>query len=501
MAEGGCRLSAVPRRPDRLAKVEPPVVAGRVPVHDLDAEAAVLSACLEERAVSRVRDIVRAEHFYSEANGRIFEAVIALADDEEPIDIVTVASWLRDRERLAQVGGAGYLQQIAYSTPAVANVEAHARIVREKARIRSVVATCQRAAAEGYGDVGDPAEWLDALAAKIEEAALDGAPAAGVLLGKAMHGYYGRIASNAPPDGLPTGYPDIDRLLGGLYKKRVAILGARPGVGKSSLARGIARNVACHQLCDVRGQPLPVRLGVVLFSLEMSLDEVAGGFMCAEAGVDTKLAEMRGLETADWANLAAIAPKVSTMAITIDDTAGLSLADIRARTRRYASDFARLKTDFSGKVPAPPVRLALVIIDQVQLIRTPGAKGVTRQQELGEVSRGLKKMAKEFDVPILALAALNRDVEKAGRRPQLSDLRECGDLESDADVVAFLHRDQRTAEERAASGGRREKGGEKELQPGEAEFIVRKARIGSVGKASLRFYASCARFDPWSPDR
>lgn len=465
------------RRKGTLEKVEPPVVAGRVPPNDLDAEAAVLAAVLLERDVlARVLEILKPEYFYSEANGRIFEAASRLLEDGSTVDIVSVASWLRDRDRLAGVGGAKYLAQLSDATPAVANVMDHAAIVHEKWRTRQLIATCQRVAAEAYGDTGPTQDFISAALESVEAIATNGVKAPGEVLGAVLQSYWAKF--DAKPIGFKTGYVDIDRKLGGLQPGRKYVIGARPGVGKSSLARGIGRNVAA-----LKEEGVP-RLGVVIFALEMMAEETAIGMLCTEAHVDQKKLGAKFCNAQEYRDLSEASATLANLPIVIDDQTGLTAMDIRARAKMYAREFQRRKE---------PTELGLIIIDQIQLVRTAGRPGSTRQQELGEVSRSLKNMAKDMKVPVIELAALNRDSEKEKRRPVLSDLRECGDLESDADVVAFLHRDMRTPEERAGETG---KGRPRELpDEGVCEFIIRKARVGETGIVGLRFTPHCTRFD------
>ena len=456
-------------------KREPPVIAGRVPPHDLSAEAAVLSAVLIEKALDTVSGIVTAADFYSEGNGRIFQAAVDMAADGRPIDIQTMASWLRDREYLQEVGGASYIMQLAYEVPMMANVAAYAETVRDKARVRRAIAACQRIAAEGYGDVGPVNDFLEAAERTLGDVAMHGRRSVAQYLGAALQTIWSNVvAGGAKPTGIPTGFVDVDRKLGGLQRKRTYVIGARPGVGKSSWARALAMNVSS---IDTGTDP---RHGVLIFALEMTREEIALGVLCSQAGVDPKRLAQALCGDAEWAALTDVVPSMANLPILIDDTSSLSLTDIRARTKMAQVDLAKAKT-----------RLAVVIIDQMQLVKTAGKKGASRQQELGEISRGLKQLAKDMDVAVIELAALNRDSEKEKRRPQLSDLRESGDFESDGDVVAFLHRDMRTPEEKESDKGKRGDVPE----DGVCEFIIRKARVGETGLVSLKFTARCTRFD------
>ncbi len=489
---GGRAMQQAQRYDDKGDERALPVVAGRVPPHDLQAEAAVLSAVLLDRdSLDRVLEILQPEHFYSDANRLVYETCRDLASEGTPIDIVSVASRLRDRELIRQVGGASYLGQLVDATPAVAHVAAHARVVREKWRLRCLIATCQRFAAEGYGDVGQTQQFID----EAEQAVYDIArtPEASTVhpLKDVLTIAFKQItAAKERGDqitGIPTGFFDLDKKTAGLHKGDLMIIAARPGMGKTALALNIAVNVAAPQMVSMPG---PADAGyedqpqekpgyaVAFFSLEMPKEQVATRLVCAEARVDLGKLRQGHLSQRDWANLTQGASVLSTLPVWIDDKPALSLLELRAKVRRLQADLGRGADD--DQRPG----LGLVVVDYLQLMQ--GRKGVnSREQEISEISRGLKQLAKELEVPVVALSQLNRGVETRGtkdKRPLLADLRESGAIEQDADTIVFIYRDDYYNPETTT-------------ERGISELIVAKQRNGPTGKVRVRFLASCTRFD------
>jgi replicative DNA helicase len=467
--------------------VDPPPVAGRVPPHDLDAEAAVLSAILlDGDALDRVLEILKAEHFYSHANGRIFQAAQQLAIEQSPIDIVSVASWLRDREWLPKMGGTAYLAQLADATPAVGHVEAHARVVFEKWRLRELIATCQRGAAEGYGDVGHVQTFLDAFEGHIFALTHDRRASGHTIapIAEGMREGFDKINEAAARGdrltGIPTGYDRLDAEIAGLHDGDLTIVAARPGMGKTSFVMCIAVNVAKPRPLGNGGtQP---GFGVCVFSMEMPRDQIAMRAACAEGRVDLGRLRRGHLLANDWRALTESASFISRLPIWVDDTPGLSVLELRAKVRRIQAHFNREAAD-----DKPAQRVGLVVVDYLQLMR--GRDGVqSREQEISEISRGLKGLAKELKLPVIALSQLNRAVESRGKdkRPQLSDLRESGAIEQDADTIVFIYRDDYYNPETTDAKGI-------------AELLIAKQRSGPTGRVKVRFTASCTRFDNLAP--
>ncbi|WP_438015601.1 replicative DNA helicase [Sorangium sp. So ce315] len=484
------------RRGQRPQRIEPPIVAGRVPPHDLDAEAAVLSAILLHRdALDRVLEILKAEHFYSEANSRIYEGAQELAAAGTPIDIVSVASWLRDRERLAQVGGAAYLAQLADATPAVAHVAAHARVVYEKWRVRQLIATCQRVAAEGYGDVGVVQEFIDGAEQAVYQLARTPQGTSTQPIAQVLKAAFEQITAAAERGdritGISTGYEKLDAKTAGLHDGDLTIVAARPGMGKTSFVLNLAVNVASPRAVSSPGpdemghgvERHDPGFGAAVFSLEMPREQLATRMVCSEGRVDVGKLRQGFLQPDDWRRLTEAASFLSTLPVWIDDTPAITLLELRAKVRRIQAEYDRPPSNGSAGR-----RVGLVVIDYLQLMK--GRDGVnSREQEISEISRGLKQLAKELKVAVIALSQLNRAVETRttkDKRPQLSDLRESGAIEQDADNIIFIYRDEYYNAETTN-------------QKGIAELIVAKQRNGPTGKVLTRFTSSCTRFDNLAP--
>jgi replicative DNA helicase len=469
--------------------VDPGEVAGRVPPHNLDAEAAVLSACMLTRHASDAALLVlRPEHFYSESNARIFQAIQHLAITRTPIDVVAVGGWLHDREWLPKIGGTAYLAQLADATPTIGHVSTHARMVFGKWRVRQAIATHQRFAAEGYGDVGDEDEWLKA-GAEATDALAHGNATQKQLVGLAtpLRTAFTKIQDAAARGdrilGIPTGYDRLDAKIAGLNDGDLVIVAGRPGMAKTSLALNVAANVASPRMKRVEGQDVSEPgFGVCVFSLEMPEDQCAVRMACSEGKVDLGRVRQGQLQPDDWRKLTEGASYLSNLPIWIDDTPAIGLLELRAKVRRQQAAFDREAT--SGK---PAQRIGLVVVDYLQLMK--GREDApSREQEISEISRGLKALAKELNVCVMALSQLNRAAETRGKdkRPQLSDLRESGAIEQDADTVIMLYRDEYYNPETTAAKGI-------------AELIIAKQRNGPTGKVKVRFNASCTRFDNLEP--
>jgi replicative DNA helicase len=468
----------------------PPPIAGRIPPHDLDAEAAVLSAILLEReALDKVLELLRAEHFYSEANRRIYEAAIELSTKGTPIDIVSVAGVLRDRERLAQVGGSAYLAQLVDAVPSVAHVETYARMVREKWRVRQLIATCQRVAAEGYGDVGEVQAFIDDAEQAVYEIARTPEASTVQRIEPIIRSVFEQITELARRGeritGAPTGFERLDAKTAGLHDGELTIVAARPGMGKTSFVLNIAVNVASPKTVadaadegstgDAREEP---GMGVAVFSLEMPREQLASRMVCSEGRVDVGKMRQGFLQDRDWNSLTQAASFLYRLPIWIDDTPSLGVLELRAKVRRLQAEYNR--TDSEGRLTQ---RIGLVIVDYLQLM-SGSQNASSREQEISEISRGLKRLSKELRVPVIALSQLNRAVETRGtkdKRPQLSDLRESGAIEQDADNIIFIYRDDYYEQESE--------------QKGIAELIVAKQRNGPTGKVKVRFESAYTRFD------
>lgn len=462
---------------------------GRVPPSDLDAEAAVLSAVLLSReAFDTVSENLSPEHFYVEANRRVYESVVELATKNRAIDTVSVAGHLKDRGRLDQIGGTPYLGQLVDATPAVAHVQEHARTVVEKWRLRSLIAICQRFAAEGYGDCGDIQEFVDEAEQSIFQLAQVKADTDVIPVRDAIQSAF-HILTEARQrgggvTGFSTGFTELDRRTSGMHKGDLYIVAGRPGMGKTSFVLNLAANVASPKLVKSSEPGAPAREemgdGVVFFSLEMPREQLASRMLSSEARVDMASLRSGQVGPDEWNKLTEAAARLGRLPLWLDDTPAISLLDLRAKLRRLQAELRRH--------PDGPKEMGLVAIDYLQLMS--GRKGVSsREQEISEISRGLKQLAKEMQVPVVALSQLNRGVETRNakdKRPQLSDLRESGAIEQDADAIMFIYRDEYYFEDSPARG--------------EAEVIVAKQRNGPTGTVRVKFTQQYTRFDNLASD-
>lgn len=471
----------------RAKEVEnPPPIEGRVPPNDLDAEAAVLSAVmLDPAAMDRVVDL-KPEHFYSEAHRRIFEACLELKQSGQPIDVVQVGTWLKDRQRLAQVGGTGYLSQILDAAPVVANVAAYGQTIHEKYRIRQLILACQRVTAEGYVDYGEPQAFIDRAEQAVYNIARTSSKQSTERLLDVMKKAFKRlndaVARGDRITGVPTGYDRYDRMTAGLHEGDLSIVAARPGMGKTSFVLNVAANVAAPRGRELANDPNQrwedAGVGAVVFSLEMPREQLANRMVCSEAKVDVSKMRTGHLSPQDWSKLTQAASFLGSLPIWIDDSPGLTLLELRSKVRRLQSEF-----DTRDEEGRKIKKIGLVVVDYLQLMK--GRDGVSsREQEISEISRGLKGLAKELEVPVVALSQLNRAVEtrsEKSKRPQISDLRESGAIEQDADNIIFIYRDEYYNQDSA--------------EQGIAELIIAKQRNGPTGTAKVRFDRQYTRFD------
>lgn len=460
-------------------------VEGRVPPHDLDAEGAVLSAVMvDPSAYDKVSDIIKPEHFYSEAHRRIFEACAACAIDGKPIDVVTVATWLRDCERLAQAGGMAYLTEVLNTAPAVANVEAYAKTIFERWYARQGILICQRYTSAGYaglGSYGGGVGYVQALADDVYALTCVDARTqvqeVRVVLRSAFQAILAAKERGSHISGIATGFDRYDRLTGGLHAGELTIIAARPGMGKTSLALQFLTGAASMAVRPPTETETPTRnapkaYGAILFSLEMDREPVVTRMVCCEAKVDLTRVRTGALTPTDWSKLTQAAKHLGELRLWIDDQPALTVSELRSKVRRTIA-----------QAEHEEIEVVLVVVDYLQLMEGSGNEQ-SREQEVSGISRGLKKLAKELHLPIVALSQLNRAVETRGaqgKRPQLSDLRESGAIEQDADNICFIYRDEyynRESEDRNI-----------------AELIVAKQRNGSVDTVRVRWDGAYTRFD------
>lgn len=394
--------------------------AGRVPPHDLQAEAAVLShLLLHADDYDLVAGVLTPSHFYSDANRHVFEGMGALSAAGELIDIVTVVTWLKDRDRLAQVGGSPYVSQLLDSIPAVANVVAHAEIVRDKWTKRQLIARCQVFAAEAYASEDSGRSLVQRAESNLAELGSDGALAKFELIGPLIATEIDKLAaaqaSGITFTGIDTGFRRLNAMTAGLHDGDLVVVAGRPGMGKSAFVTNIAVNVA-------RAHPGRPRYGAAIFSLEMPKEQLALRIACAEERVDAADARANRLTPAQWALMTQAAVDLARMPLWIDDTSSISILELRARVKKLQRDIA------AGRGEQECDRLGLVAVDYMQLMQGMRQYGDSREREVSLLSAGLKQLAKDLSVPVMALSQLNRSPDKGAggdKRPKLSDLREC----------------------------------------------------------------------------
>ena len=444
----------------------------KLPPQNIEAEQKVLGAVLTDaEAINRIVDLVRPEDFYRAAHQTIFAAMLAMADAREPIDLVTLPERLRGSNSLESVGGASYLATLVSLTPTSANIPAHARIVRDKALLRGMIHAANAIASDGYDEdqKASPAELLDRAEARIF--AIGEKRSGGMLvpmknaIGPSFAIVEERYDRKGSVVGLETGFVDLDEMTAGLQQGNLVIVAGRPSMGKTAFALNIAAYAAIQK-----------KKKAAIFSLEMSREELVLRMLGSEARVNANRIRTGKLQERDWKPLSDAAGALAEAEIAIDDTAAISALELRARARRMKAETG----------------LDLVIVDYLQLMRGTGEEK-NREQEISGISRSLKALAKELRVPVIALSQLNRGVEtraERNKRPQLSDLRESGAIEQDADVIIFLYREEiynkcTCAWDAPCLCMRR----------GTAEAIVGKQRNGPTGTVDLTFMGKWTRFE------
>lgn len=432
----------------------------RIPPQNVEAEQSVLGAMLiDKNAIDRASEILRPEDFYRQDDRIIYEVVLALRTRGEAVDIVTVAEELKKMGKLDEVGGTATITALSNAVPTAANVVYHAKIVEEKALRRQLISAATEVAATGYEDEQDIDTTIDMAEQKILAVANRKTTAHITLIKEVVKDAMSRIEklydSKEAFTGLPTGFSDFDRMTSGLQPSDLIIVAARPSMGKSSLVLNIAQHVA-----------LKGKKSVAFFSLEMSKEQLVQRLLCSEARIDASRLRIGQLEDAEWPNLVSAADKLSSAKIMLDDTPGITALEMRAKARRWKNEHG----------------LDLIIVDYLQLMQgTSKRASDNRQQEMSDISRSLKGLARELEVPVIALSQLSRSVEsRQSKRPMLSDLRESGALEQDADIVAFIYRDDYYNPDTD----------KKNI----TEFIIAKHRNGPVGTVELFFQKDLTRF-------
>ncbi len=447
-----------------------PTDSFQVPPQALEAEMAVLGSMLiEADAVEKAAEVLDVKQFFKDSHRKIFSSIMDLMGRGQAVDIVTIGEELRKRKPLGEIGGTGYLSELVGRVSTAAHVEHYARIVLQKAVLRELIRVGTEVVGHCYSEVKEPEKLLDEAQAKILSIAQKQAgtsfSAAKDLAHSVMDDIERLHKRKKSVTGIPTGLKKLDQYTAGFQNGDLILIAARPSQGKTALALNIAAHVV------LRGEePMPV----AVFSLEMSKNAIMTRFIAAEGGVNLHEVRNGFFRRERWTDLTNAAARLSEAPLYIDDTAALSVLDVRSRSRRLASDLHS-----QGK------KLRLVIVDYLQLMRGTSRRSESRQQEVAEISRGLKQLARDLDIPVVALSQLSRRTEEKGRvdsRPQLSDLRESGALEQDADVVAFIYREGYY------------KPNDPELE-NKAEIIIAKQRNGPTGRIELIFRRDLTRFE------
>lgn len=438
----------------------------KVPPQNLEAEEFVLGAILlDNQAMNKVLEVLSPTSWYREAHRKIFQAMIELSETNEAIDQVTVSERLRRRNELEQIGGAAYLAKLVAQVPTAANVRHHAKIVQEKALLRNLISVATEIVTMGYEASEKVEDLIDQAERNVFQLAERKLRPSFVPVKQIVKTSFETIErlyeKKERVTGVPTGFTDLDEMTSGLQPSDLIIVAGRPSMGKTALALSMAQYAAIDK-----------HETVAIFSLEMSKEQLVLRMLCSEARVDAHKLRSGFLGRADWPKLTAAAGRLSEAPIYIDDTPAMTVLEMRAKARRLKAEHG----------------LGLVIVDYLQLMRGRGGAD-NREQEISDISRSLKGLAKELQIPVVALSQLSRAVETRGgdKKPQLADLRESGAIEQDADVVAFVFREEvyRQTEENR----------------GIADILVRKQRNGPTGEIRLAFIDRYTRFENLEPNR
>ena len=442
----------------------------RIPPHSIEAEQSVLgSIFLDPETVVNVLEYLETSDFYRKNHQIIFDAILQLNNRNEAIDVVTIANELDTKNQLENAGGMEYLAELAVAVPTSANVEYYAKIVEEKSILRNLIRSATEIVRKGYEEGDELAVMLDSAEQNILQVSERRNRSGFIRISDVVSVSLQNIESLAQQSddvtGVPTGYIALDKMTAGLQKEELIILAARPAVGKTAFALNIAQNVATK-----------AEQVVAIFSLEMGAESLVNRMLCAEGNIDAGHLRTGQLSEDEWSNLIMAMGTLGQSKIFIDDTPGIRIAEIRAKSRRLLQE--------QGK-------LGLIVIDYLQLIE--GNNRESRQQEVSDISRQLKKLAKELKVPVIALSQLSRGVEqRQDKRPVLSDIRESGSIEQDADIVAFLYRDDYYERE----GGEEPERDEQENNV--VEVIIEKNRSGARGTVKLLFKKEFNKFSSMS---
>lgn len=444
----------------------------QVPPQDIEAEQAVLGAVfLDADAIIDAIEVIAPEDFYRRSHQIIFQAMIQLNDRSESIDLITLKAEIEKSNSLEDVGGLTYLTELSQASPSAASIAYYAKIVDDKATLRNLIQTASRIVTKGFEQDEDVQSIIDQAEKSILEVSekrnSNGFQSIAEVLNRTIETIDQLAQNNEEITGLPTGYAALDKMTAGLQKEELIILAARPAVGKTAFALNIAQNVGTK-----------TDRSVAIFSLEMGAESLVNRMLCAEGSIEASHLRTGQLSEEEWRNLIVAMGSLSNANIYIDDTPGIKISEIRARCRKLAQEKGNL---------------GLILIDYLQLIEGTGREN--RQQEVSEISRQLKKLAKELKVPVIALSQLSRGVEqRQDKRPVLSDIRESGSIEQDADIVAFLYRDDYYRSE-----GDDDDEPEEQQNNNVIEVIIEKNRSGARGTVELLFIKEYNKFSSVSP--
>jgi replicative DNA helicase len=429
------------------------LVSHKLPPQNIEAEQSVLGGILiENEAINKVLEILTPDDFYRDAHRRIFEALIILSERDEPADVITLTNELRNKNQLDVVGGSSYIALLIDSVPTAANIEYYANIVKEKSVLRKLINASTEIITRSYGDMDDIEALLDKAEQEIFQISRDRVKPSFHPIREVVKSSFKTLEKlyekKELVTGVPSGFKELDRMTAGFQPSDLVIVAGRPSMGKTALCLNIAQYAAIEK-----------RIPVAIFSLEMSKEQLGIRMLCSEAHVEGTHLRTGYLSESDWPKLTLAAGNLSDAPIYIDDTAALTALELRAKARRLRAEYD----------------LGIVMIDYLQLMKGR-AKVESRQQEISEISRSLKALAKELNIPIIAVSQLSRKTEeRRDFRPQLSDLRESGAIEQDADLILFLYRDE--LYNRSEDNPNR----------GKAEVIIGKQRNGPIGKIELAF--------------
>jgi len=432
----------------------------KMPPQHLEAEQSVLGGMLiENEAIPKVMEILSPDDFYREAHRKIYDSLIDISERNEPADLITLTNELRKKEHLDAVGGASYITTLIDSVVTAANIEYYARIIKEKAVLRKLIETSTNIITESYEDRGDVESLLDQAEQAIFQISENRVRPSFYPIREIIKSSFKTIErlfeKKEMVTGIPSGFRDLDQRTAGFQPSDLIIVAGRPSMGKTAFCLNVAQHAAIEK-----------KIPVAIFSLEMSKEQLGIRMLCSEAQVEGHRLRTGFLTESDWPKLTLAAGNLSDAPIFIDDTAALTVLETRAKARRLNAEYG----------------LGLIIIDYLQLMKGR-ARVESRQQEISEISRSLKALSKELNVPVIAVSQLSRRTEeRQGMRPQLADLRESGAIEQDADLILFIYRDE--VYNRAEDNPNR----------GKAEVIIGKQRNGPIGKVDLAYFDKFTTF-------